>query len=122
MTTLDEALAERDRAARAYRRSKQAQLKELCADPAWGVRLHKFVATLQHFNKLVHAELMRMYVESECNKWLRAAPENFRYAALEAISEREQKIRMLAGMNPIDDPMPGEPDNLFRECKRMLGL
>lgn len=122
MTSPDNALDERDKLSAAYRIAKRQQLKQLCADPAWGVRLHKFIATLGHFGKPAQAELMHTYVESECNKWLRAAPENIRYAAMEAIDERCIRIRERARLQPFDDPMPGEPDNVFRSCKQMLGL
>lgn len=118
---LDKALDERDRLLRNYRQSKRAQLQELYRDPAHGERLRKFIATLNHF-RIEHAERMLEYIEGECAKWLGAAPENIRSAALEAVDNRCIAIRQRAGMVPFEDPMPWQEPNVFFAAKGMLSL
>jgi hypothetical protein len=120
--TLDDALEERQDLLRRYKAAKRAERKALCLEPPYGDRLHDFINTLNHFKALEHGERMVEYVERECRRWLRDAPLGIRQTALELCGEREQAIRIRAGLHPIDDPLPGEPDNVFRKCKQAIGL
>lgn len=118
---LDKALAEDTILARKYRAAKKAQFLELCAASECGERLRKFVGTLMRF-KIDDAERMISYVSTENDKWLCYATLEIRQSALEAIGERIMKIRERAGYPPLDDPLPGEEDDVFRVSKRVLGL
>ena len=122
MGAVDDALEERQKLLSNYRRLKRADRKALCLEQPFGDKLHDFIATLNHYTALEHGERMVRYVESECRKWLRNAPDNIRYAALEVCGEREQAIRIRAGLHVMDDPLPGEPDNVFRRCKQAIGV
>jgi hypothetical protein len=123
MTTLDDALDERNKLLSNYKRQKRAERKTLCLEQPYGDKLHDFIATVQtHFNSLEHGERMVRYVEKQCQQWLREAPLNIRQAALEVCGEREQAIRIRAGLTPMEDPVPGKPDNVFRTVKKALGL
>lgn len=119
--TLDQAAAERQQLATAYRRAKKRELMELYADPVHGQRLFKFVQTLNHFG-IEDAERMVAYVEQCARGWLRQASEDMRFAALQAISARCMKIRERARMPVFDDPLPGDEDDVYRVCKKALGL
>lgn len=120
-TTLAQAAQERQQLSSAYKHAKRAQLRELVADPIYGTHLKKFIATLNHFG-IEHGERFCAYVKSECRKWLAAAPENIRFAALEACDERIQKIRMQNGLPPFDDSLPGEELTVFDVCREAIGI
>jgi hypothetical protein len=122
MPTLDDALEERQDLLRRYKRQKREDRKALCLEPPYGDRLHDFIHTLPHFNELEHGERMVVYVETECRKWLREAPLNIRQVALEVCGEREQAIRVRAGLAPMSDPLPGEPLNVFQRCRQSIGI
>jgi hypothetical protein len=96
-------------------------LLELYADPLHGEWLRKFVATLRGF-RIEHSDRFIQYVEGESRKWLAAAPEDIRCAALEAVSRRIQTIREQSGMPVFDDPLPGEDSDVYMICKEAIGL
>jgi hypothetical protein len=120
-TAAEKALADKDRQWRRYRAQKKAQIEQLFAEPVYGERLRKFNATLGHFG-IEHADLMVAYVASCAKNWLRTAPEDIRFCALQMVSHRVQRIRARAGLVVFDDPLEGEPDDVFRLCKRELML
>lgn len=117
-TAVDKALRDKDRLYRNYRAAKRQQLDDLYSDLEWGDVLRKFVATLKHFGP-EHAGRMVEYVNGHK---LTRAPENIRFAALEQCDYRITRIRQRAGLAPFDDPLPGGKDDVFRHCKRALGL
>lgn len=119
-TAADKALEARDRLYRRYRAIKKAEFERLCADPQWGERLRKFAATLNQFG-IDDADQMIAYVRREA-AWLCQAPDDIRFAAMQAIDHRIVRIRQRQGLAPFDDPLPGEPAGLFQQCKRELGL
>ncbi len=104
---------------RVYRAAKKQQYAELYADGEFGDKLRRFVATLNHFGSSDGLRLVN-YVVDECGKWIWVAPEKFRHAALEAIDARIMKVRERAGLPVLDDPLPGQPDDVFRRCKREI--
>ena len=117
---LEKALSDRQRQFRRYTASKRQEFDKLCEQQP---RLRKFKATLGHFTKPTDADRFLDYVEVEVRRWLGAEPKDIRFAALEAVDERCQAIRIRAGLAPIDDALPGEePDDVFRTAKGMLGL
>lgn len=119
--TLAASRTERDKLMHNYRIAKDRQFDALCADPKCGDQLRKFVRTLGHFG-IEHAERWIAYVNDECRKWLRQAHVDMRFAALQACDERIQKIRIRANLPVFDDPLPGEPDDVFRISKMAMGL
>lgn len=118
---LDKALAERRKLERNARLSQKRRSLAMYADPVWGEELWDFVSTLNHFG-MDDADRMVAYVAGQQREWIRRAPYEFRCAALSACSERQQKIRMKAGLPVLSDPLPGEPDDVFQRCKRIIGL
>ena len=115
-TAAKKALADKDRQWRRYRAQKKAEIEQLLGNSE---HLRKFQATLNHFS-IEDADRMVAYVQDECRKWLRTAPEDIRFAALQMVSHRVQRIRARAGLAVFDDPLEGEPDDVFRLCKREL--
>jgi predicted component of type VI protein secretion system len=120
-TAAEKAIAERDRLARQYRARRRAELKDLFNTEPHGKPLWKLHATLGHFG-IGDARQMREYVQREVDSWLGAQPHDIRYEALRLIDSRIIRIRMNAGLVPFDDPLPGEPDKLFQQFKKMLCL
>lgn len=121
MTALDDRQKEQDRLARNYKLAKKRQFLELCADPLHGEWFRKFVATLNHFD-INDAPRMIDYVEVQNRKWISGAAPELRAACLEAIGDRIVAIRQRAGLQPFDDPMPGEAGDVFQTCKKAMGL
>lgn len=118
LSPTEKAVQDRELLYRRYRATKEAELAELYADPQWGETLRKFVATLKHFGP-EHADRMVEYVTSHK---LTQAPADIRAAALQQCSYRITRIRQRAGLAPFDDPLPGDDDDVFRLCKKALGL
>lgn len=115
----ERALADRDRQWRLYRANKRRQYEALFAEPEHGEKLRKFRATLNHFG-IEDADRLLAFVQAQT--WLCMAPKDFRHVALEMIDHRIQRIRVRAGMPVFSDPLPGEPNDVFRLCKEALGL
>jgi|KBSMisStandDraft_5_1062788.scaffolds.fasta_scaffold07819_13 hypothetical protein len=120
-SSLDKVTAERHQLDRNYRAARQAEFAKLCADPLHGTHLRKLVATLNHFGPN-DAERMIAYWRTENEKWLCVASNDIRAAALSALGERIVRIRIKSGLVPFDDPVPGEPDCVFRICKGIIGI
>ncbi|QDZ07473.1 hypothetical protein FPZ24_08245 [Sphingomonas panacisoli] len=55
--------------------------------------------------------------------WLMTAPQNVRAFALERIRRREDKIKLMMGERPLDDPLPpelGGRTTVFFEAQKLL--
>ena len=122
MTTLEQSRKERQDLENYAKRARRKQREALCGDPEYGERLQDFIKTLGHFAKLDHAQRLTDYVIGECSRWLRAAPNDIRYEALEACNERIDRIKMRHGLQILSDPLPGEPDDVYRVVKKAMGL
>lgn len=116
----EKALADRDKQWRLYRAQKTRELEQLYADPEYGDRLRKFGATLNHFGG-EDGDKFIGYMEQQ-GKWLNAAPEPFRFAALELVCNRIQRIRVKAGLPPFDDALFDEPADVWSRCKGVLSV
>lgn len=120
-TAAEKAIEERNKLYRAYRKQKHRELERLFADHTHGEQLRKFAATLGHFGPDSEDRLFS-FVSREAYEWLRNAPDEIRFAALQMISSRCIRNNVRAGKPPLNDPLPGQPDDIFRLCKRELGL
>ena len=118
---LDRALAERAELESLYKYAKRKEKRGLYADPVYGKTLQNFVAALNKFGP-DEGDRMVEFVKAEQRNWLHAAPYEFRCAALTACSEKQMRVRIKQGLPALDDPLPGQPDNVFFSCKRVLGL
>lgn len=117
----DKALAERERQMRLYNVAKRAERDRLYADPAHGTRLHKFGATLNHFD-IEDGDRLIEYVAREGRLWLRAAPHDIRHAAGELLSARIARIRIRAGLAEFDDPIFEDDADVRMLCRKEIGL
>ncbi len=114
--TLEKALKDRDRLTRNYRASKRAQFERAYkAEP----RLREFNLQISRCG-IADANLMISFCGALHALWLRNAAPETRGLALEIISRRIVRIREGAGLAPIDDALPWEPDDVFQICKRIL--
>ena len=118
---VEQAIEDRDRLYRRYRAAKKVEHEELFGIPVHGPLLRKFNATLGHFG-IEDAERLIAYVRDVNYTWLRNAPENIRFAALQMIGYRIVRIRQRAGLVPFDDPLPGEESDAYRLCRQEIGL
>lgn len=115
----EKAVQDRDRLYRNYVRQKKADYEELFGTPVHGPLLRKFNSTLGHFG-IEDAERLIAYVRERNRAWLRAAPEDIRFAALQMVSYRIMRIRQRAGLAPFDDVLPGQDDDVWQLCRREL--
>ncbi len=98
---LDLKQAEKQRLARDYRAWKRAWTREqLTAEP----RLKAF----RRYLKQVGPEDGEELLEAIGTSWLPAAPVDVRLFALRLVDQRCERIRLLMGIEPQDDPLPPE--------------
>lgn len=119
MRALDAKQKERAELSRLYRAEKKREREALFVDPIHGDNFRRFVATLNHFGP-DHAERLVDYVRSQCELWIAYASEDMHAAVISAIAERIVQIRERAGLAPFDDSLPGEPDDVWQICKKVL--
>jgi hypothetical protein len=112
----EKALKERSRLYAQYRRAKSAHRRSLYEQEP---RLREFALQLQRFGG-EEAEGFLRFIKEESRSWLCTAPPELRAEALALIDERIVRIREKAGMLPLDDPLPGQDDNVWQLCRREL--
>lgn len=120
-TAADKAIDEKRELSKLYRARQRAQMAAISDSPEYGQHIHPFMRALRRFT-INDAEEMIAFVKGQADTWLRAAPEDIRVLILGIIDSRIIAIREHADLQPFDDPMPWQEDNLFRICKRELGL
>ena len=112
----EKALRERAQLNQAYRRAKSAHRHQLYQQYP---RLHQFGLQLNRF-QAPHAAAFLTFVREENRSWLCTAPPEVRFEALSLVDERIQRIRMNAGLLPMDDPLPEQDDDVWQLAKREL--
>lgn len=112
----EKALKERQRQYARYQRQKHAHRRELYEREP---RLRSFALQLQRFGASDAVSFLR-YVREESHGWLCTAPPELRAEALSLVDERIMRLRMKEGMLPLDDPLPGEEDDVWQLAKREL--
>jgi hypothetical protein len=117
----EKAVKEQSLLYRRYRAAKKEQFEELFATPVHGPLLRKFNSTLGHFD-IEDADRMVAFVRERTRVWLRAAPQDIRFAALQMVGHRITRIRQRAGLAPFDDPLPGEDPDVYQLCREAIGL
>jgi hypothetical protein len=116
---VERALEERNRLYRHYVAAKRSRRQDLYATHPQGWQLKLFAEQLGRFTA-ADAAAMLSYVQGQARDWLATAPPEMRHEALALVDERIQRIRERAGLHPIDDPLPGEADDVFQLCRREL--
>lgn len=116
----DKALEERNLLWRRYRAARKAHRETLYIKHPCGGDLQTFAAQLKRYTQLSDATAMLTYVRAAARSWLTIAPPEIKAEALSLINEHIIRIRTNAGLPPFDDPLPGEPDKVFQQCKQEL--
>lgn len=110
---LDLKFEERSRLAREYRILKRAERIEILRTEP---RLLDFMRYLKKVGPEDGSELLEAIANSD---WLMPAPANVRGFALSRIARRQDKIKLMLGLLPLDDPMPPE-SSVFFEAQKLL--
>jgi hypothetical protein len=109
----DEKLAETRKLTRAYLAWHREQLEEALI----GVHGDVLVQLMIQLKNLREARGLLNFIEAQ--DWASIDAET-RLIALHEINVAIARLRERNGMAPIDDPLPGQPENLFRRIKQTL--
>jgi hypothetical protein len=116
----DKAVAERNLLFRQYRAARKAHRDKIYSTHPLGPELQNFAYQLTRYSQLSDADAMLAYVREIARGWLAIAPPEIRAEAFSLVNERIISIRQHAGLMPFDDPLPGEPADVFQMCKQEL--
>lgn len=112
-SALDLKMAEKQRLAKTYKAAKrQERVEILQTEP----RLLNFMRYLRSVSADQADELIEAIAASD---WLMHAPAIVRGFALSRIARRQEKIQLMHGSVPLDDPLPPET-SVFFEAQRLL--
>jgi hypothetical protein len=111
--TKDQKLAEVQKLSRAYKRWHREQLEEALI----GVHGDVLVQLMIQLKNLREARGLFNFIEAQ--DWASIDAET-RFIALHEINVAIAHLRERNGMPAIDDPLPGQPDNVFRRIRAML--
>lgn len=98
-----------------YKRAKREEHKELLDHPTHGAAYARMVAICKRLPDSA-VEL----VDHVGKGWVRAMSPQHRLVALGMIAAWIMRRREEDGRAPLDDPMPGQPDNLFIICRKKI--
>jgi hypothetical protein len=112
-SALDLKMAEKSRLTKAYRIMKRAERIEILANEP---RLLGFMRYLRSVGPEDGGELLEALGASD---WLPKAPQSVRGFALQRIARRQDKIKLMLGLVPLDDPLPPET-SVFFEAQKLL--
>lgn len=112
-SALDLKMEEKQRLTRAYKALKRAERVEILQEQP---RLLDFMRYLHSVTADQADELLDAIAASD---WLMRAPQRIRGFALSRIARRQEKLLLLHGRVPLDDPMPPET-SVFFEAQRLL--
>lgn len=115
----DKAIRERNRLLARYKAARRDHRRRLYQEPD-GEKLHSFALQIGRYG-IYDAQAFLAYVQEQARGWLATANPEMRYEARALVSERIQRVRVMAGLPPFDDPLPGDDEDLWQACKRELG-
>jgi hypothetical protein len=113
--TKDEKLAEVQKLSRAYRAWQREQLDAALAS-AHGATIAELMTLLDRLELSSAAALLNFV--RRCD-WSSVSYDT-RLTVLHEINERITRMRERHGLAPFDDPLPGQPDNVFRIIRAIL--
>lgn len=114
----DKAIKERDRLWARYRAARRDHRRRLYQMPG-GDALHSFALQVARYG-IDDAGPFLAYVRECARGFLATAQPEIRAEAQAIVSERIQRVRVQNGLPPFNDPLPGEPDDLWQMCKQEL--
>ena len=100
---------------KAWRAWHAEQLEQAIAGPH-GVMVAKLMALLDQLELDSAAVLLDFMRHIDWG----GVDHNTRFELLHRINQAIERVRVRAGLPPIDDPLPHQPDNVFRRIKSML--
>jgi hypothetical protein len=112
---LDKELADNARLLRAWKAFHRVQLEEALAG-LHGVQVSELMTLLDRL-KLSSAAALLAFIER--TDW-HEVDYGTRLTVLHQINDRITRMRARHGLPPFDDPLPGQPDNVFRRIKHTL--
>lgn len=104
---------------RAYRKTVLAEREQLFRASQDGQALREFAIAVKQSGSGIESSIVTLLRQSP---WLRNAPDAIRLEALRIINEYVMRHRIKQNKHPLNDPLPGQPDDVYRICKRELGL
>jgi hypothetical protein len=113
--TKDEKLAEGQKLSRAYKQWHREQLADALAS-VHGATIAELMRALDRLELSSAAALLACVQRIDWS----AVSYDVRFTVLHQINETISRLRERNGMPAIDDPLPGQPDNVFRRIKHML--
>jgi hypothetical protein len=112
-TAKEKELADNARLLRAWKRWHREQLEEALI----GLHSDVLVQLMIQLKHLREARGLLNFIEAQ--DWASIDAET-RLIALHEINVAVMRLRERNGMEPIDDPLPGQAENLFRRIKQTL--
>jgi len=80
----------------------------------------RLIAMLDWMKTLGPDDAEEMISVVACQDWLLEASPELRRLALHLIDDQICRIRKAVGLRELDDPLPGEPDNVFQIIRDIL--
>ena len=113
----EQKLADQSKQAQAYRVWKKAEYDAMKQHPLYFSQWNEFTARVLDLSPDNTTEFVG-YVAKQ--RWLLEAEISIRRLALSYLANRLIRMRLEQGLPPIDDSLPGEPDNLFITIRTLL--
>jgi hypothetical protein len=113
--TKDQKLAEVQKLSRAYKQWHREQL-DAALTGAHGATVAELMSLLDRLELNSAAALLACVQRIDWS----AISYDVRFTLLHQINQTIARLRERNGMLAIDDPLPGQPDNVFRRIKQML--
>jgi hypothetical protein len=112
-------MEDRNQLYRTYRKTVLAEREQLFRSSQDGMALREFATAVKMAGSDIELKIVFLIRQSP---WLRNAPDPIRLEALRIINEYLMRQRLRQNQHPLNDPMPDQPDDIYRICKRELGL
>jgi len=113
----EQKLADQSKQAQAYRVWKKAEYDAMKQHPLYFSQWNEFAARVLDLTPDNTTEFVG-YVAKQ--RWLLEAEISIRRLALSFLANRLIRLRLEQGLAPLDDSLPGEPDNLFITIRTLL--
>jgi hypothetical protein len=113
--TKDEKLAETRKLSRAYKQWHREQLADALAS-VHGATVAELMVLLDRLELSSAAALLACVQRTDWS----TVSYDVRFTVLHQINQTIARLRERNGLPAIDDPLPGQPDNVFRRIKQMV--
>jgi hypothetical protein len=114
-TRIDKDEIDRERLMKAWCQWQQRQLDDVLVGP-YGAQIAALLAFLKELSLDREAELVEFI---RTDTW-RSANADVRFLVMRLIGSTLAKLREEAGLAPFDDPLLGEPRNVFLQIRELL--